>query len=114
MKNRMIEIIKQSAKPCERGECKTCEYDNLGENCWQSKLADDIIANGATLQQWISVSERLPDDSGDVILCTRSRIVGVGFYDKMTRSWVQHYSGGGICIDVTHWMPLPELPKENE
>ena len=63
-------------------------------------------------QKWIPVTERLPKDSGGVILCTRSRNVGVGFYDKNTRNWVQHYSGGGICVDVTHWMPLPEPPKE--
>ena len=61
--------------------------------------------------KWIPVTDRLPEDSRGVILCTRSRIVGVGFYDKNTRNWVQNYSGGGIFIAVTHWMPLPEPPK---
>ena len=73
--------------------------------------ADHLTANDMTVQEWISVKERLPEDSRSVILCTRSRIVGVGFYSKTTRNWVQHYSGGGIYVDVTHWMPLPEPPK---
>ena len=85
-----------------------------GEGRLIAEIADHLIANGVTIQKWIPVSERLPEDSRGVILCTRSRIVGVGFYDKNTRSWVQHYSGGGICVDVTHWMPLPEPPKEGE
>ena len=81
------------------------------------KTAENLIANGVvvsnseTATKWIPVTERLPEDSRDVILCTRSRIVGVGFCDKNTRNWNQHYSGGGICVDVTHWMPLPEAPK---
>ena len=77
----------------------------------KAEFADHLIANGVTIQQWIPVTERLPGDSRGVILCTRSRIVGVGFYDKHTRNWVQLYSGGGICVDVTHWMPLPEPPS---
>ena len=72
------------------------------------------FVGGRAEQKWIPVTERLPEDSSGVILCTRSRIVGVGFYDKDTRNWVQHYSGGGICVEVTHWMPLPEPPKEVE
>ena len=60
---------------------------------------------------WISVEDRLPEDSGGVNLCTRSGIVGTGFYDKYTKNWVQHYSGGALCVDVTHWMPLPEPPE---
>lgn len=61
--------------------------------------------------EWISVKERLPEDSGGVNLCTRSGIVGTGFYDKYTKNWVQYYSGGALCVDVTHWMPLPEPPN---
>ena len=61
--------------------------------------------------QWISVKDRLPDASADVSLCTRSGIVGTGYYDKYRKSWVQYYAGGALCVDVTHWMPMPEPPK---
>lgn len=75
------------------------------------KLADDLIAHGVTVREWISVKDRLPDDSTTVNLYTRSGIVGTGFYDKYTKIWVQYYSGGSICVDVTHWQPQPKPPK---
>lgn len=87
-----------------------CESATIDEVLLQ--VSDHLIANGVTMQEWIPVTERLPDDSAEVNLCTRSRIVGTGFYDKYTKSWVQHYSGGALCVDVTHWMPMPEAPKE--
>lgn len=77
-------------------------------------IMDEPVVKDINVPSWIPVTERLPEDSRGVILCTRSRIVGVGFYDKNTRNWVQYYSGGGICVEVTHWMPLPEAPKEVE
>ena len=61
---------------------------------------------------WIPCSERLPDSSGNVIIMTRSSIVGVGSFFKNTNGWVQWYSGGGIAVDVIAWQPLPELYKE--
>ena len=82
------------------------KMDFCGELCI---FAENLIEMAKS--QWIPVTDLLPDDSRGVILCTRSRIVGVGFYDNNTSNWVQYYSGGGICVDVTHWMPLPEPPK---
>lgn len=61
--------------------------------------------------KWIPVTKRVPEDSVAVNLHTRSGVVGTGFYDKYTKSWVQWYSGGSLFADVTHWMPLPEAPK---
>lgn len=74
-------------------------------------VAEHIIAKGVTIQEWISVEEALPDDSVEVILCTRSGIVVTGYYDKYRKNWVQYYAGGALCVVVTHWMPMPEPPK---
>lgn len=60
--------------------------------------------------QWRRVEERLPDDSREVIIFTASKIIGVGSFIRP--NWYQWYSGGGLPVDVTHWMPLPEPPKE--
>ena len=98
-------------------------YDN-NVRCDQKieGLADDvmgIIANGVTVQEWISVKDRLPEDSND------------GFADAVlvTDGFVQHmaYFVGGewrfaesgeikepMWYRITHWMPLPEPPKEDE
>lgn len=74
-------------------------------------VANWLVQNGVMVQEWIPVKTRLPNDSATVTLCTRSRIVGTGFYNKYTKTWLQYYSGGSICVEVTHWMPLPEPPK---
>ena len=122
MRDKLVRLIDDN-KTCTFVdlECSECEYSDRTP-CFAERMADVLIAHGVTFAdvpdnnvgKWIPVSERLPDDSGNVILCTRSKIVGAGFYDKTTKNWVQHYSGGGICVEVTHWMPMPEPPKEGE
>ena len=79
-------------------------------------LADYLINNRATVQEWISVKDRLPEYSND------------GFADAVlvTDGFVQHmaYFVGGewrfaesgeikepMWYRITHWMPLPQLPK---
>lgn len=59
--------------------------------------------------KWISVKDRLPQKSGYYLVATD------GFY-KSERAHIERYSADenlhwyGIR-DVTHWMPLPELPE---
>lgn len=75
---------------------------------------DDCVCNRFNpKQQWIPCSERLPEDSRNVILTTRSSVVGVGSFIARDGQWVQWYSGGGILVDVTAWMPLPEPYRED-
>ena len=93
------------------------EYDrvHIGEPGGARKLIEEAPA----VQQWIPVSERLPEKHGKYLALTPSIIVECkystwlilydpkrGFYD-IDPEW------GDIEIDtVTHWMPLPEMPKE--
>ena len=67
-------------------------------------------ADAPTASPWRRVEERLPDDSREVIIFTASKIIGVGSFIRP--NWYQWYSGGGLPVDVTYWMPLPEPPKE--
>lgn len=55
-------------------------------------------------RRWIPVTERLPD-IGKVVL----------IYSKEDDVEVDYYGGDmfGYC-NVTHWMPLPEPPKEDK
>lgn len=84
------------------------------------KFADHLIANGVTIEQpqWISCAERLPVRDGSYLICTdRGTVFTSHFYraktflDGHTRkaSW----SKRGVT-SVTHWMPLPQPPKEDE
>ena len=81
--------------------------DQLANAEAAGKLADHLIANGVTVQQWIPVTERLPDDEG---LC----LVAVVNDHERRYSKTAWYHGHGnwfLHQKVTHWMPLPEPPK---
>lgn len=77
-------------------------------------IADYLIANGGTVQRWIPVTERLPEMWRDVIICdVREGYVMKGFLDD-DKVWY-----GNECVmydfeEFTHWMPLPNPPKDGE
>lgn len=71
-------------------------------------LADYLIKNGVTVQEWIPVKDRLPEDQEEVLVCTRSKN-GVRNIDKGYMAIDRFIHRG--CAEVTHWMPLPQHPK---
>ena len=83
------------------------------------EAADYIEANGVTVQKWIPVSERLPDGE-----CLAVSMLNGPAYKEMligyvgeASNWDTGYeceSDGEILPNVTHWMSLPEPPKECE
>ena len=56
---------------------------------------------------WISVSDRLPDDTEKVIVYTTTGNTTVARWSQRQEKFVA--SGN---ITVTHWMVLPEKPEE--
>lgn len=73
------------------------------------KIADHLIANGVTVQEWIPVNE--PPKEGDIVLCYME------FGEQRMAQWDESENcWAGQLIDyhkeqVTHWMPLPQPPK---
>ena len=76
-------------------------------------LADYLIAHGVTVQEWISVDDRLPE-AGGYVACIAKRNPFSRFMPMVARieknGWVNPITEQYIS-DVTHWMPLPEPPK---
>ena len=70
--------------------------------------AEYLIANGVTVQEWISVEDELPEDQEEVLVCTRSKN-GIRNIDKGYMA-IDHFIHRGRA-EVTHWMPMPNLPK---
>ena len=78
----------------------------------EEKIADHLIANGVTVQEWISVDDRLPEEKVNCIVhykhayCDNDDYwaIGICFYngEKFQMDW---------SYKVTHWMPLPKPPK---
>ena len=64
---------------------------------------------GLTMEmEWISVNDRLPERMQPVIVCRDNGKVEQGYRD--VGDWWKVY--GTRTKKVTHWMPLPEPPKE--
>lgn len=63
-------------------------------------IADHLIANGVTIQEWVSVKDRLPTESCTYLVACSDGRVGWSFYNST------------FPDRVTHWMPLPQPPKE--
>lgn len=98
--------------------CDGCGLRPISEAC--VAIADHLIANGVTLNQWIPVTERLPKEDKKILVLCKNGAMFVGVMGK--------YYGGTesrfrTCTAlnstkllnkgrVTHWMPLPGLPKE--
>ena len=83
-------------------------------------LADYLVKNGVTVQEWISVDERMPDACGfPCLLCGENSFGQIrvfegftGYMERGKREW--HSNQKDVDIDVwtiTHWMPLPQQPK---
>ena len=83
-----------------------------GDSYIPNNFADHLIANGVTVQEWISVKDRLPEETINCIVhyqhayCDNDDYWAIGFccYDGEKFQL-------GPAYKVTHWMPLPQPPK---
>lgn len=73
----------------------------------------EAVVKTAT-SNWISVSERLPEDGQEVLT-----FVADGFFGAyMTVSYyrwngsIKHWNNIYLNETVTHWQPLPQSPKK--
>ena len=76
-------------------------------------IAEKLISNGATVQEWISVKDRLPE-AGGYVVCIAKRNPFSRFMPMVARieknGWVNPITEQYIS-EVTHWMHIPEPPK---
>ena len=80
---------------------------------------DRIIAKGVTVQEWISVKDRLPETNGChvwVIACVDGKRSCVRMFErKMVRGkMVERFKYPWESIsdeNITHWCDLPQPPK---
>ena len=75
------------------------------------EIADHLTNNGVTVQEWVSVDDRLPEDQEEVLVCTHSKN-GIRNIDKGYMA-IDRFIHRGRA-EVTHWMPMPQLPKGTE
>ena len=104
VRKKLVEILQDANNPVWRW---------FPNNATMAQLADYLINSGVTVQEWISVKDRLPE-AGGYAVCIAKRNPFSRFMPMVARieknGWVNPITEQYIS-DVTHWMPLPELPK---
>lgn len=74
--------------------------------------ARKLIADAPTASPWHRVEDELPEKFVNVILANKR-----GKHYDIDKGWWNGHSydrcAKGIYRNVTHWMPLPEPPKED-
>ena len=76
------------------------------------KVASHLTDHGVTVQEWIPVTERLPEESGMYIITANdghAQRVSFVQWQKKNRMW--NLTGARSYWRVTHWQPLPQPPK---
>ena len=113
VRGKLIEIVKKAA------------YSSLPSNTEDFHLnmfVTNLLAHGVTVQEWITASEPPKKITNKVIVLCKNGYRGFGHYEdyKGKQTWYNLESGKPFTdwdledcesYEVTHWMPLPHLPK---
>ena len=72
-------------------------------------VVDHLISHSVTVQEWISIKDRLPDKRGEYLCYYKFEPDSPDVVCENT------YQGGGLWLSemdkVTHWMEKPQPPK---
>ena len=96
VREKLAEIVKKAA------------YSSLPSNTEDFHLnmfVTNLLAHGVTVQEWISVDDKLPDKPMKCIVYTKRGECGGYEITYYNQGFNLQYS------NVTHWMPLPNPPK---
>ena len=75
------------------------------------RLIDKMIANGVTVQEWISVKDRLPEDICPVLVALEGLGTAFNGWYHDGKWWTVGAGTRPFKQKVTHWMPMPQPPK---
>ena len=124
VREKLVEILQDGDNPV---------WGWFPNNATMIQLANYLIEHGVTVQEWISVIDRLPEmgehyQSEDVLVCidyrpddpdtTQDSYVSIDHVDFncFGQGWFScerddPRDGEPSPYFVTHWMPLPQPPK---
>ena len=108
VKEKLVELLQDENNPV---------WNWFPNNAAMMQLADYLIANGVTVQEWISVDDRLPEPFTPVLVYRKSfgtlppyiSIDKMVLWNANTQVWTDEIKTWKAV--TTHWMPLPEPPK---
>ena len=110
VKEKLMELLREAPYNIFGNKLGNCYFDSCLE-----LIADHLITNGVTVQEWISVDDRQPNNKGCYLLTVKHWFDG----EPVVREACWNGKDWFSCDDrrykitprVTHWMPLPNPPK---
>ena len=124
VREKLVELLQDENNPVWRW---------FPNNATMAQLADYLINSGVTVQEWIPVTERLPDEHESLFARYKGtdkwrnamfttisdRVIVCAEYENGKRIVKTANTVDGVwkvkdifCpCKVTHWMPLPQPPK---
>lgn len=98
-------------------KCSECVYFKDGRGWCSTAITRDALAYIQQLEEqqprWISVKERLPENGQKIIAAFRGSGGQVADQARYSNGEFDFASWAYVWADnITHWMPLPEPPKE--
>ena len=102
VREKLVELVKRAITDWKHGDVS-------------EMIADHLIANGVTVQEWISVNDKLPNDREWVI------VWHTGYDTPKKAKYKDDFApflpvflidgDNGNKGEVTHWQPMPQPPK---
>ena len=103
VREKLVEILQDEKNPVWRW---------FPNNASMMQLADYLVANGVTVQEWIPVKDRLPEIGRSVIAYNApAKCAAEAMYKGEGRFLQFRWSARLQEHEVTHWMPMPQPPK---
>ncbi|HFP3744891.1 TPA: DUF551 domain-containing protein, partial [Escherichia coli] len=96
----------------EHGPLNGRQFNNL-KGCFYEALKVAMRNYPVTPDGWISCSERMPEETGDIIVVSDGIVMSGISYSRRDGFYIAalEYDDDEPIGGVTHWMPLPEPPK---
>ena len=101
VREKLVELIVNASRECDDF------YDLWDMREAADDIADFLIAHGVTVQEWISVNDRLPEEEGLYLVA----VVNDHERRYSKTAWYHGHGNWFMHQKVTHWQYLPQPPK---
>ena len=105
VREKLVELIVNASHECDDF------YDLWDMRQAADCIADFLIAHGVTVQEWISVKDRLPEDMVDVLTCDAKGNIHIMWHHHEYQYPFNIGRNDIRYFPVTHWGYLPQPPK---
>ena len=108
VREKLVELLKEivSIQECSFGDPRPT-YETV---------ASYLMSHGVTVQEWISVKDRLPGMNEEVFAIYKNSLFENGpkftkVLHRESKHWVDGNGYRYLYENITHWLPLPQPPK---